>query len=163
MDIQPTPISPPVRATASNPPAAAPTAAAHSVDSFQASPSPLDTVPKEWVPMGHSERQFKAKVGFLTVASGKAEVDRSDTQAAISTSQGNFSFKTDPKKPAELVANTPLGTFEGEATRNGNLINFKADDGQHGVGVKRNDDGSLVVETHGFGVYDNGHLEISAK
>jgi hypothetical protein len=163
----------PVRATTS---AAAPAAAAdapsagqalaaaNQLNSAPAAPSTksaLDIMPKSWVPMGHTDRNFKAKLGFVTVASGKADIDRSDDQASIKTSQGNFSFKTDPKHPDDIVASTPMGTYEGAGTLTDDTLHFKANDGHHGLTIKHSDDGSLRLDTKGFGTFDKGHLEVS--
>ncbi len=123
--------------------------------------SALDVVPKDWVPMGHSEPKFNAKLGPMTVLSGTAKVDRNENQASIKTPQANFTLRNDPKNPNAIDAVTPQGTYTGTAQRKGNELDFKANDGKHGLTIKKSDK-ELRVDTQGFGPLDHGHLDVAS-
>jgi len=160
-----TPAGPAVAPSGAEPTASQSLAAANQLTAAPAAsatkgPNALDVMPKDWIPMGHTERHFSAKLGPIQVASGTAQIDRGDDTASIKTPQGNFSFKTDPGDPNDITATTPAGTFTGTGVRTGNDLKFMANDHKHGLNIQNSDKG-LRVDTHGFGALDKGHLEVS--
>ena len=122
-------------------------------------PNALSAIPESWLPMGKSERGFEARALGMKVAGGKAQLERTNNVISIKTSQGNFSFKTDPKNPNGIIAVTPKGTFQGSITRNGDKLELKANDGKHGLTMEKKSD-YLRFDTDGFGALDAGHLRV---
>jgi hypothetical protein len=129
-------------------------------------PTALDVIPTQWLPYGHSERNFEGRalgLGFtegIKVMGGKAQIDRDHDKVSVKTPNGDFTSTPDAAHAGGVTAKTPDGVFSGKLEKKSDSrYEFKSTDGKHGLSIEKTNKG-VRFDTHGFGVLDAAHLNV---